>query len=83
MTICRYNVLVCNQPLKPTQPPISVGWEMSTGQWTVAVVFGHASQMLHYIYLREFYNLIGLIKGDGYPAYTALWGVTSFTFECM
>jgi len=35
VTICRYIILVRNQPLRPTQPPILSGTEMATSQEAV------------------------------------------------
>jgi len=36
----QYTVLVCNLPLRPTQPPTSSGREMSTGQGAAAALYG-------------------------------------------
>ena len=38
MAVCRIAIFIFNQPLRPTQPTILSGMEMSTGQGTVPVI---------------------------------------------
>jgi len=80
MGLREYTVLVCNQPLRPTQLAIpSTAWKTSTGQRAVAVLCGWegnrrsgvASVVRHRLCAISAYGAQGPIrKGDGHPAYT-------------
>jgi len=71
MTIFWHTVLVCNRPLRPTQPPILSG----TGQGTVRcgregnrgsdVALSMCQRLCDYVHLR-----VQWLKGDENPAYT-------------
>ena len=67
LTNCGYTILVCNQPLRSTQPHIPVRQEMSN----------HRSGVTD---CMVWYGLSDLRKGDEHPTYIFLRSMAPFTF---
>ena len=80
VTVREYTVLVCNQPLRPTQPPTLNGMRNNYRLRAVSVngkiIVGLAYRpMRHRLRGVSTYWFNGLTKGDEHPTYTLAVGV--------